>query len=90
MAMCQQEITDHAAWRMQKRSISPEGIELLLDHGVRRHCGRGCESYAFDRRSWKKALERLGSQRIVEMEKFKNAYVVISSEGSLVTAAWRR
>lgn len=90
MAMFQEEITRHAAWRMQKRSISSEGIELLLDHGVRRHCGRGCESYAFDRRSWKKARDTLGSRRVVEMERYKNAYVVISSEGILVTAAYRR
>lgn len=90
MARVHLEITRHAARRMQKRSISMEGIELLLDHGARRYCRRGCESYAFDRRSWKKARERLGSRRIAEMEKYKNVYVVISPEGSLITAAYRR
>jgi hypothetical protein len=80
--------TTHAARRMKQRSISEDGVELVLSFGVSRHCGRGCESYSFDNRSWRTAARRLG-RRIVELERFRDLYLVVSPEGAIVTAAWR-
>lgn len=83
---CERSI--HAALRMKQRSISEEGIDLVLSFGVSRHCGRGCESYFFDRKSWRAVATRLG-RRAVDLERFRDLYLVVSSEGTIVTAAWR-
>lgn len=78
----------HASIRCNQRSISSAGVEFLLEYGVARHCGRGCESYSFDRRSWNAAAAAYGA-RIVAFERYRNLYAIISADGAVVTVAWR-
>lgn len=82
------QLSRHASVRCAQRSISKSGIEFVLDYGIARPCGRGCESYSFDRRSWSVAAAALGS-RIVAFERYRNLYVVVAGDGVIVTQAWR-
>ena len=81
-------LSTHANVRCAQRSISNAGIEFVLDYGVARPCGRGCESYSFDRRSWSAAVTALGSQ-IIRFERYRNLYVIVATDGAIVTVAWR-
>lgn len=81
-------LTTHASCRMQQRSIREEGIELVLDFGIRRHCRNGCTSYSFDKRSWKAAMDSARG-RAASLERFRNLYVVVAGDGAIVTVSWR-
>ena len=81
-------LTQHAAQRMQQRSISHEGIDLVLDFGKLRHCKQGCTSYSFDKRSWKAAMDS-NELSGTNLERFRNLYVVVADDGAIVTVAWR-
>ena len=81
-------LTRHAALQQVRRSFEDKGIELLRDFGTARHCGRGCESYSFDRKSWSKASKILGND-LARLERYRHAYIVFSGDGAVVTMAWR-
>ena len=82
------QLSRHAGIRCSQRSISLAGIDFVLEYGTARPCGRGCESYSFDRRSWDAAIAAYGA-RIVGLERYRNLYVIMSADDAIVTAAWR-
>jgi hypothetical protein len=81
-------ITRHATWRKQQRAISTPMIDLVQDWGVARHCGGGCEKYYFNKYSWER-FARAETKAAKRYSKLRNIYVVIGSNGALVTAAHR-
>ncbi len=78
----------HARERMQQRSIPRQMVELVQDWGCVRHCGRGCTSYSFDKKSWECFIKAYGDQAKA-LERARNIYVVIGRDGGIVTAAHR-
>lgn len=78
----------HADMRMQQRCIPADAVELLLDYAEPRLAGGGARSYRFTRTSWAEARAALGAVAPA-FAKFRNAYVVESSDGVIITAAWR-
>lgn len=80
--------TRHGALRKEQRGAPAQGIELLQDWGIARHCGGGREKYYFDSRTWER-FARANPQDAKRFSKMRNWYVVIGDDGSLVTVAPR-
>jgi len=78
----------HAQVRCQQRAIRSDIVELLLDYGSTTPCGYSCERYAFCRKSWSSVRNRLGNN-LARLERFRHAYLVVASDGVIVTAGWR-
>lgn len=88
VAGCQ--MSAHAADRARQRSLSPEPLGLLLDHGIRSPAGGGAEivhltgtarrelAAEVDRKTWRRHADKLAT-----------AYVIIGANGTLVTAGHR-
>lgn len=81
-------LTQHAAARCQQRGISAEAVDLLLTFG-RRRFRHGAEICFMDRSGRQKAKKALGRQQFARMAAKLNTYVVVSTEGSVITAAPR-
>ena len=80
-------LSRHASVQMQRRCIPDHAVELILDFATASPAGGGAQRYRFDNRSWATALDYLGPQAPA-FEKFRNAYVIEASDGTIVTAAW--
>lgn len=80
--------TQHAEKRCQQRGIKQDVVDTLLSYG---RCGRhlGADIYYMDgqsRRDAKLAMGERGWRKIVDK---MNAYLVVSDEGTIITAAKR-
>lgn len=80
-------LSRHAQVQMQRRSITEAAIELLLDFADCTPSWNGSQRYRFTKRSWAAAAAFLGADAHL-FEKFRNAYVVEGSDGTIITAAW--
>ncbi|WP_010337657.1 DUF4258 domain-containing protein [Sphingobium yanoikuyae] len=81
------KLSRHAALRSQQRSMSSDIIDAVIDFGQERHAGRGCFSYAFTDRTWRRFVEQMGSDAR-GLERARNAYVIVAENGLVVTTAW--
>ena len=79
--------THHANARMQQRSIPEAVVELLLDYAHPTPVGGDAQSYRFTRATWCDAVSALGAKASA-FAKYRNAYVVESGDGLVITAAW--
>jgi hypothetical protein len=80
--------TTHAQSRCQQRAIPSAAVETLLAYGTtRRH--DGADIYFLDKRARSRVAHALGNQRYQKIEKALDAYLVVSDDGSLITAAHR-
>lgn len=86
MDMRQDWNSAHAARRMQKRVISKAYVDWLLDFGRPHPAGEGCTSFSFDKRGWRRFESYVGPMAAT-MRSLRNAYIVVASDGTLVTAA---
>jgi hypothetical protein len=82
------KFSNHAALRIQQRSMSPDIIDAVIDFGKERHAGGGCVSYAFTDRTWRRFVEAMGPAAR-RLERARSAYVIVADNGLVVTAAWR-
>lgn len=81
--------TAHARVRCQQRSIKSEAVDALLAYGERkRH--HGADIYYLTRRTRARVATALGPERYRRLERCLDAYLVVSDDGALVTAARRR
>ena len=81
--------SDHAAVRCQQRGIRQELVDLIIQFGDRRWV-RGAHSYTLNRKASRELRAYVGEQKYRKIErKLKTAYVVVSPEGTLVTAGIR-
>lgn len=81
--------TKHAVTRCQQRGIPNEIVDVLLTFG-RRRFRHGAEVCFMDRSSRRHAEESLGRSRFAKIADRLDSYVVVSDEGSVITAAPRR
>jgi len=82
------KMTRHAEKRANQRSIPLAIVDALRDCCDPIPAGGGAESYSFTKRSWRKAQAYWGPQAKY-FERYRNVYVIVSSEGNVITAAWR-
>lgn len=81
-------LTNHAQVRCQQRGIPQEAVDALLAYGnTRRH--HGADIYFLDKRGRSRVEAALGRNLFCRIEKALNAYLVVSDDGGIVTAAHR-
>ena len=78
----------HGASRRQQRCIPPFVLDALTDYGDELFLGDGSRSFSFSKRSWRHFSRYMGPA-IHAYDKYRNAYVVVAEDGSVITVAWR-
>lgn len=78
--------TDHARTRMQQRSIPIAVVDLLLDFGRSSDAGDGCSRYTFCKHSIAEIRQSLGHSATL-LDRYLNAYVIVTADDVVVTAA---
>lgn len=82
-------LSRHAAVRSQQRCIPRFVIDVLIDWADRSDAGSGASSYAFSKRSWRRfATDRGRDAR--RFERYRDVYVVVARDGTVVTVCWRQ
>lgn len=79
--------TKHARVRMQQRGIPELLVDLLQRFGVR-HWSAGATLLYFDKRARRKADSYTGGM-LSRAGKWSNAYLVMGSDGSIITVGHR-
>ena len=79
--------SQHAKVRSQQRCIPDAIRDLLIDFGKTTPAGSSSERFTFDKKSWRSVQRYLGAQA-KHFEKYRNVYVILSSDGTVVTEGW--
>lgn len=82
-------LSNHAEIRIRQRGVKPEVINVLLAYGESRP-RRGAEVYFMDRRARERARAGIGESAYRTVADKLNSYLVVSSDGAIVTVAKRR
>ncbi len=82
-------LTAHAKRRTLERSIPEIGHLLLREYGARRPAGGGAELISWDKRSWKDVERVCGVWPLKKMDQLRRLYMVLSSDGSAITVAYK-
>lgn len=80
------QLSRHALVRMQQRSIPHFLVDLLIELTDPVPAGSGCSLHRFDADSWAEAQHMMGG-RARELDRYRNAYVIVAEDGLVVTAA---
>lgn len=83
------QLTQHAAARMQQRGIKEQTIECLFRYGSKIHDHQGGVIVFFDKQARKRLKEGFGQSQLRQMESQMDAYAVISEYGEVVTVGHR-
>lgn len=80
--------TRHARTRRQQRAIPAFVVNLLLEQGtcMRHH---GADVFFVDKAARRRIRCTLGNRVHAALEAYLDAYIVLSDDGCLITAAWR-
>lgn len=81
--------TRHAEIRCRQRGIRPEVVDALMTFGRRRR-RHGADVCFMDQDGRRRAEASLGRRQFARIADRLDTYVVISDEGSIVTAAHRQ
>ena len=79
--------TKHFDRRYQQRGITPIVLETLLRYGSARRTLGKAESLTFTKTVLVEIRTDLGKSNFKACERLKNAYVILSDDGSLITVA---
>lgn len=77
----------HFDTRFQQRGITSVVAQTLLNYGAGRKTRDGAESLSFTREVLAEIKADLGPHIFKMCERLKNAYIVVSDEGALITVA---
>lgn len=80
--------TEHARARMQQRGIPAAAVEALINYGRSAPAGDGCELVFFDKAA-RARLFRDDPAAAREAERLCRTYVVLGSDGVVVTVGHR-
>lgn len=83
-------LSNHAEIRCQQRGINSHTLDLLMDYGNQRHVRDGAISYFFTGKAISRASRYVDKAELLLMEKQREAYIVVSKSGQVITAAWRK
>jgi hypothetical protein len=84
----QSTMSTHAQKQVKDRSIPQAVVDAILDFGEGRNAGNGAESYQFSHKGWKRFATYLGKEAR-HFERYRNAYIVVASDGDVITACWQ-
>ncbi len=84
-----QPLTRHASHRMQQRNIPPVVIDWLIGFGTSEYDHRGGEIRYFDKRARRQLNSEIGGQVVRRLEEFLNTYLVLGSDGHVITVGHR-
>ena len=79
-------LSRHAVTRMQQRSIPAFIVVLLLELTDPVPAEGGCELHRFNADSWSEAKREMG-RLASRLDRYRNAYIVVAPDGTVVTAA---
>ena len=79
-------LSRHALLRMQQRSIPQHVVAILTELTDPVDAGGGCTRHRFDKDSWAEARRLLGGHA-PQLDRYRNAYVVLAPNGLVVTAS---
>jgi hypothetical protein len=83
------QLTQHARARMQQRAINETVLELLYAHGRHVERGKAGSIIHFDRRARDLIRQNKSRKEYAQIEQKLNAYIVESSDGSILTVGYR-
>lgn len=78
----------HGHRRQSQRCVPQFIIDALIDFGDERFVGGACRSYSFTKATWKKYVRYMGPA-IAGHERYRNVYLVVAEDNSIITVAWR-
>jgi hypothetical protein len=81
--------TKHFNKRSQQRGLNHTVVEVLLGYGECCRSHHGVDSIMFTRNSLSEIRNDYGAQVFRMCEKFKNAYIIMTGDGVLITVARR-
>lgn len=80
-------LTKHAKVRLQQRGIPETFVDVLMDFGVAQHIRKGAEVVYLRRKERRMLRSCLAGHELPRH--FQNAYLVVSSDGRVITAGHR-
>lgn len=80
--------TRHGQRRQADRCVPQFIIDALIDFGEERFLGGECRSYSFTKATWRKYACYMGTA-IAGHERYRNIYLVVAEDNSIITVAWR-
>lgn len=79
--------TAHAATRMQQRGIPPLIVEAALRHGTKLYAPGGVTRRVLDNKAIKRSQKHFGKACAKPLADYCGIYVVINSDGIILTVA---
>jgi hypothetical protein len=89
MGRFEMQFSNHAVAQMQQRAISETTIDYLIEWGRKAYDHKGAVIRFFDKSSRAQLVRHLGEQRAKQLEHQMDAYVVLSTEGQVITVGHR-
>lgn len=83
------QLSNHAVAQMQQRAISETTVDYLIEWGRKAYDHRGGVVRYFDKASRSQLLRHVGQKRAKELENRLDAYVVVSTDGQVITVGHR-
>lgn len=82
-------MSEHASARAQQRSIPPLIIDWLIEYGSSSRDKRGAEVRYFDHAARRTLSRNFGHQIVDRLGPLMDAYVVVSTAGTIITLGHR-
>lgn len=79
----------HFDSRVKQRAIPPAVLDWLTCYGEEAHDHNGAVVLYFSKRSKRILEQHLGRHFVQQNQKYLNAYMVVSTDGRLITTGWR-
>ena len=83
------QLSNHAVAQMRQRAISESTVDYLIEWGRKAYDHRGGGVRYFDKASRTQLLRHVGQERAKELETQLDAYVVVSTGGTVITVGHR-
>ncbi len=83
------QLSNHAVAQMRQRAISESTVDYLIEWGRKAYDHRGGVVRYFDKASRTQLLRHVGQERAKELETQLDAYVVVSTGGTVITVGHR-
>lgn len=88
--MTAHSLSQHAQCRMQQRAIPSCLIDWLFQFGAEAHDHHGAQVLYFDRAAKRRLAEIVPAPQLARFDqKLKNAYLVESIDGTVITVGYR-
>ncbi len=84
-----ENLTQHAAARMQQRGIKAQTVEMLFQCGAKEYDHCGATIYYFDKPARQRLCRQYGAERFKKIDGQLDTYAVIAENGAVVTVGHR-